>query len=272
MAPHNLPYRYSFNVSVDDNIESHEISNLGVESKVYTFKLRTKFTVFRKLDDDDDEYLSETMERECLSATYCVPKHACFVELFNQPFRHIYFRLKEYLMPYSQIQTLIQRLLDLAEQIVFDDPSVPVVAIVANVNICTIQLFFETIDEAFDRAVRPDKLTPLELVRPVEKEKKLCRRRVRDFLLYCLPRVRVDKGSGLMEECPICMGGPKHGALVSWLPCKHSFHSYCVVRWLMMRQSCPLCRHEIVLETGGRLKEMGCYNSDTHHDVRYSDL
>ncbi|KAL3619364.1 hypothetical protein CASFOL_036934 [Castilleja foliolosa] len=272
MAPHNLPYKYSIGVSIDDNIESLEIPIPVVESKVYTFKLRTKFNVFRKLDDDDDEYLYETMERECLSATYCVPKHACFVELFNQPFRHIYFRLKEYLMPYSQILALIHRLLDLAEQIVFDDPSVPVVAIVADVNICTTQLFFETIYEAFDRAVRLDRLTPLELVRPVEKEKKMCSRRVRDFLLYGLPRVRVDKGSGLMEECPICMGGPRGGTLVSWLPCKHSFHSHCIVRWLMKKQSCPLCRHEIVLETGGRLTEMGCYNSNTHHNIVYSDL
>ncbi|KAL3619360.1 hypothetical protein CASFOL_036930 [Castilleja foliolosa] len=272
----NLAYQYSLDVSIDDNIELFAISNPGVESKVYTFKLRTKFKVLRKHDDDyiDDEdmYDCEMMETECLSATYSVPKNACFVELFNQHFRHIHFRLKEYLMPDYQILALIHRLLDLAVQIVSDNPSVPVVAIVADVNVCTMQLFFETIDEAFDRAVRPDRLTPLELVRPVEKEKKLCRRRVRDFLLYGLPRVGVDKGSGLMEMCQICMGGPKRGALVSWLPCKHAFHSHCVTRWLMKRRSCPLCSHEIVLEKGGLPTELGCYTSNTHHDVLYSDL
>ncbi|KAL3619358.1 hypothetical protein CASFOL_036928 [Castilleja foliolosa] len=253
----NFPYQYYFDVSIDDSIESLAIPNPGVEScKVYTFKLRTKFKVLRKHDDDDDDddegmYDYETLETECLAATYSVPKHACFVELFNQPFRHIYFRLKEYLMADYQILSLIQRMLNLAERIVSFDPSVPVVSIVADVNVCTKQLVGEKIDEALDRAVRPDRLTPLDLV--AEKEKKLCCPRVRDFLLYGLPRFIVFEGSGLMEECSICMCGHSCGALVSWLPCKHVFHSHCVTRWLMKRQSCPLCRHEIVLDDkGGR--------------------
>ncbi|KAL3619363.1 hypothetical protein CASFOL_036933 [Castilleja foliolosa] len=179
----------------------------------------------------------------------------------------------EYLMPNDQVLTLIYQLLDLTQQIVSVDPFVPMVPIVVDVDVCTIQLDGETMDEAFDRSVRPDSLTPLEMVWSMGKETCPCCRRLRGFLLYVLPRVGEDKGSGLMEECPICMGGPSRGAMVSWLPCKHAFHSHCVVRWLMKSQSCPFCRHEIELDKGGRPKEMGCYvYADTHYDILNSDI
>ncbi|GFP99314.1 E3 ubiquitin-protein ligase rnf181 [Phtheirospermum japonicum] len=118
-------------------------------------------------------------------------------------------------------------------------------------------------DDTFNRSVSPDCLTPLHLVLPMEKKDKLCRRRLLDFLLFGLPRIRVDdvEGFDLMEACPICMGGPTVGAPVSILPCRHAFHSHCVIRWFMERESCPLCRHEIVLE---KVKDLAsCYKCDT---------
>ncbi|KAL3619353.1 hypothetical protein CASFOL_036923 [Castilleja foliolosa] len=111
-------------------------------------------------------------------------------------------------MPDHQILALIDQLLSFTQQIVSVDPSVPIDPIVVDVDVCTIQLDGETINDIFGRAVTPGCLTPLQLVGLVDKEKKLCRRRVRDFLIYGLPRVRMDKGSGLMEECSICMCGP----------------------------------------------------------------
>ncbi|KAL3619354.1 hypothetical protein CASFOL_036924 [Castilleja foliolosa] len=254
-------YEYSYAINMDDNIipacieadilssndEALAVSNLR---KVHVFVIQTKFKVIRKLDDDEsDMYDCEMMETEDLRIKFLVSAdRSDFRELFDQQFSLIHFRLSEYLMPDDQILALIRQVFDFTQEIVSVDPSVPIVPIVVDVDVCTLQLDGETIYDTFDRAVTPDCLTPLE---PVEKENKLCRRRVWDFLLYDLPRVRVDKGSGLMEECPICMCGPSRGSLVSWLPCKHAFHSHCVTRWLIKRQSCPLCRHEIVLDKGG---------------------
>ncbi|KAL3619362.1 hypothetical protein CASFOL_036932 [Castilleja foliolosa] len=83
----NLGYEYSIDVSIDNNIKAHAISNLVVESKVYIFiKLQTNFKVIRKLDNNDDEedmYNCAMLEKECLTATFFVPTpHGDFRELF----------------------------------------------------------------------------------------------------------------------------------------------------------------------------------------------
>ncbi|GFQ07746.1 E3 ubiquitin-protein ligase rnf181 [Phtheirospermum japonicum] len=133
------------------------------------------------------------------------------------------------------IQSFIHKALDYAQQVTAVHPSRPIVPIVVNLYVCTLQLDGETIDHAIDRSVRPDCLIPLDLLRPD------------------------GAGSGaLMETCPFCLGGPTAVAPVSLLPCKHAFHSHCVVRWLMESESCPLCRHDeiILLEKGRRAEQL----------------
>lgn len=47
-----------------------------------------------------------------------------------------------------------------------------------------------------------------------------------------------------MSDCPICTESLS-GAKAVYLPCKHSFHNDCLVPWLRVRNTCPVCRHEL---------------------------
>ncbi|OQR92327.1 hypothetical protein ACHHYP_03827 [Achlya hypogyna] len=46
------------------------------------------------------------------------------------------------------------------------------------------------------------------------------------------------------DPCSICMTDESVEVTVFQLPCGHSFHERCIVRWLELKQTCPLCRYE----------------------------
>lgn len=47
-------------------------------------------------------------------------------------------------------------------------------------------------------------------------------------------------------ECCICLTPYEDGAELHALPCNHHFHSTCIVKWLKMNATCPLCKHNIL--------------------------
>ncbi|GFQ07747.1 E3 ubiquitin-protein ligase rnf181 [Phtheirospermum japonicum] len=200
-----------------------ESLDLGFQPRVFIFEIQTNFSLNQ--------------------GGGCLERH-------HGDFSHITYRLNEYLMPDDEIRSLIHEVFDFAEQITVVDSSIPAVPIVVEVDVWTVQLDGETLDDAIDRSVRPDRLIPLDLVRPEGWEKEDSCRPLRDYLLYGLPRIGVeDEGFGArMETCPICLGGPTAAAPMSLLPCNHAFHRHCVVRWILKSWSCPLCRHEIAHE------------------------
>ncbi|KAL7000864.1 E3 ubiquitin protein ligase rie1, partial [Sarracenia purpurea var. burkii] len=47
-------------------------------------------------------------------------------------------------------------------------------------------------------------------------------------------------------ECCICLTPYEDGAELQSLPCNHHFHSTCIVKWLKMNATCPLCKYNIL--------------------------
>ncbi|CAL9754845.1 unnamed protein product [Musa acuminata subsp. burmannicoides] len=50
------------------------------------------------------------------------------------------------------------------------------------------------------------------------------------------------------ERCVICQMKYRRGDRQMILPCKHSYHSVCVTRWLNINKACPICFVEVPAE------------------------
>jgi len=58
-----------------------------------------------------------------------------------------------------------------------------------------------------------------------------------------LPSIEITKGS-----CSVCQEEYISEIKALELPCKHHFHSECLLPWLKLHNSCPICRHELITE------------------------
>ncbi|KAF8096583.1 hypothetical protein N665_0305s0006 [Sinapis alba] len=60
-----------------------------------------------------------------------------------------------------------------------------------------------------------------------------------------LETVRVGES---LVQCTVCLDDFEIGVEVKEMPCKHKFHSECLLPWLELHSSCPVCRY--LLPTG----------------------
>jgi len=64
-----------------------------------------------------------------------------------------------------------------------------------------------------------------------------------------MPTVQIAESQVVTEtHCAVCKEAFELGALAREMPCKHLYHSDCILPWLSMRNSCPVCRHELPSE------------------------
>ena len=53
------------------------------------------------------------------------------------------------------------------------------------------------------------------------------------------------KKDPLAAMCTICMDGYEDGAIMCVLSCFHAFHKDCVLRWLELHATCPVCKTDL---------------------------
>ncbi|RDX95109.1 putative E3 ubiquitin-protein ligase RHC2A, partial [Mucuna pruriens] len=61
-----------------------------------------------------------------------------------------------------------------------------------------------------------------------------------------LPTIEINDTHLAMEShCAVCKEAFELGTAVREMPCKHIYHPECILPWLALHNSCPVCRHEL---------------------------
>ncbi|KAJ6820098.1 putative E3 ubiquitin-protein ligase RING1 [Iris pallida] len=61
-----------------------------------------------------------------------------------------------------------------------------------------------------------------------------------------MPTIEItDLHVGSDSHCAVCTDPFVAGSEAREMPCRHIYHSECILPWLSVRNSCPVCRHEM---------------------------
>ncbi|XP_005413499.1 PREDICTED: E3 ubiquitin-protein ligase RNF115 isoform X2 [Chinchilla lanigera] len=96
---------------------------------------------------------------------------------------------------------------------------------------------------------------------PADKEK-----------ITSLPTVTVTQEQVEMGlECPVCKDDYTVEEEVRQLPCNHFFHSSCIVPWLELHDTCPVCRKSLNGEDSTRQTQSSGASASNRYDSQLHD-
>ncbi|OMO81071.1 Zinc finger, RING-type [Corchorus capsularis] len=59
--------------------------------------------------------------------------------------------------------------------------------------------------------------------------------------IEALPTVKIEENL----QCSVCLDDFEAGTEAKEMPCKHKFHNGCILPWLELHSSCPVCRYQL---------------------------
>mmetsp|Transcript_34152 Transcript_34152/g.47551 ORF Transcript_34152/g.47551 Transcript_34152/m.47551 type:complete len:293 (-) Transcript_34152:492-1370(-) len=82
-------------------------------------------------------------------------------------------------------------------------------------------------------------------------------------------RTLLPSDSAHERRCPVCLVDMDLGDEIRVLPCPHLFHRKCIDQWLLMRQTCPICRTKVLQDhdEGTLLLEESKISRELHPSV-----
>ncbi|XP_016491439.1 E3 ubiquitin-protein ligase SIRP1-like [Nicotiana tabacum] len=79
-----------------------------------------------------------------------------------------------------------------------------------------------------------------------------------------LPAVKIDE----TLQCSVCLEDFEIGTEAKEMPCKHKFHSECILPWLELHSTCPVCRHQLPSDESKVENVTGNTNAAQSSDTR----
>ncbi|KAB2619819.1 E3 ubiquitin-protein ligase CIP8-like [Pyrus ussuriensis x Pyrus communis] len=73
-------------------------------------------------------------------------------------------------------------------------------------------------------------------------------------------------------QCSVCLDDFEVGVEAKEMPCKHKFHSGCILPWLELHSSCPVCRFQLPADESKRDSDIARNSSNSRESEEIGDV